>query len=425
MSKSLNLTITLLKRSGQEAKMFIAITVLISGLIFNFLNLMEFEKLTPGNLEERIMIISPLAVVLIVAFSVLYAANNYLIKVKAKEIGIEALSGISTFSLGFLLTVQTSILNGLGYLFGMILGIIISPIFNFLAMKEWIFQINMQSVMYMLMFFLLQTFTLGLINQGFGYRNEIIELLGISKKNQFISERYKKKLGLKHWIPVLATLSMVGLLFIPKETIEKLSEVSIFLFLIPILGAEYLFKSSFPLFLDKLKEKHYLSHKYYLIIISNIKTSIKKNEIVFESLLGIGAILPALMIIRPSGSIPQFFIFLSFILAILFITFLMIFKGMSSSLDEIQSLKQLRVLGYSKDEITKILRLKINIFYGILITIPLFITTVQMVFLVKNSDFSLGYGIIYVGVYILVYFLAVSITYIYSIREINKNLYMD
>lgn len=422
MSKSLNLTLTLLKRSGQEAKLFVIMTVLISGLVFNFLNLMEFEKLTPQTSEERILIMMPLAIVLVAAFSVLHQANEYLIKVKGNEIGIETLSGISTFSLGFLLTVQTSILNGMGYLFGMIIGIISSPIFNFIAMKEWVFQINMQSVVYMIIFFLMQTFTLGLINQGFGYRNEIVELLGISQKNQFVSERYEKKLELKNWLSIPITFSIVSIFFIPKEIIEGLSEISIILFYIPLLGGEYFFRSSLPLFLDKLKNKYFLNHKYYLIIINNVKMSIKKNRIIFDALLAIGAILPSLMIMDIHGTIAQFFVFLAFVLAIFFITFLLIFNGLSSSLDEIRVLKQLRVLGYSKKEIVKILKLKINIFYGILISIPLLFTTIQMIFLVKNSGFSLAYGLMYIGVYILVYFLAISITYIYSIKELNKDL---
>lgn len=422
MSKSLNLTLTLLKRSGQETRLFVIITVLISGLVFNFLNLMEFEELIPQIPAERVLIMGPLAIVLIVAFSVLHKANSYLIKIKAKEIGIEALSGISTFSLGFLLTIQTSILNGIGYFFGMIMGIIISPIFNFIGMRELIFQINIQSVIYMVIFFFMQTFMLGLINQGFGYRNEIIELLGVSKKNQFVLERYEKKLELKHWLSIPITLSIISIFFIPKEIIESLSEVSIIFFYIPLLGAEYFFRSSLPLFLDKLKGKYFFNHKYYLIIINNIKSSIKKNRIIFDALLGVGAILPSLMIMEVHGSIAQIFIFLAFILAICFITFLLIFNGLSSSLDEIQSLKQLRVLGYSKKEIVKILKLKINIFYGILISIPLLFTAVQIVFLVKNSGFSLAYGLIYVGIYMLVYFLAISITYMYSIREINKEI---
>ncbi|WP_297632055.1 hypothetical protein [uncultured Clostridium sp.] len=73
MSKSLDLTVTLLKRSGQETKLFVIITTLISALIFNFLNLMEADQFMVResiieNLAERGMIVYYLIIVLCVAF---------------------------------------------------------------------------------------------------------------------------------------------------------------------------------------------------------------------------------------------------------------------------------------------------------------------------------------------------------------------
>lgn len=427
MSKSLDLTVTLLKRSGQETKLFVIITTLISALIFNFLNLMEADQFMAGesiveNLAERGMIVYYLIIVLCVAFFVLLKANNYLIKVKGNEIGIEALSGISTFSLGFLLTVQTSILNFLGYLFGIILGIIISPIFNYIAFKEIIFQIDVSSFLYMIAFLLLQSFTLGLINQGFGYRNEITVLLGINDKSQFVAEVYDKKLRFKNLLSIPIMLSMFAVIFIPYEFVKESVEIGVFLFYIPVLGCIAFFNNFLPLYLDRLKEKKFLNHKYYLIIISNLKTSIKKNQIIFPFLLGVGTAFPVVMILREYTSASMFFNALAFVLSIIFITFLMVFNGLSTSLDEIKALKQLRVLGYSKKDIMYILKTKINIFYFILVTIPLIFNITLMTYLVKNLNFDIGYGCLYIGMYVIVFFITTLITYVYSVKELEKNL---
>ncbi|MGL5411623.1 hypothetical protein [Cetobacterium sp.] len=427
MSKSLNLTVTLLKRSGQETKLFVIITTLISALIFNFLNLMESDRFMvresiAENLFEKGMIAYYLIIVLCVAFFVLLKANNYLIKVKGNEIGIEALSGISTFSLGFLLTVQTSILNFLGYLFGIILGVIISPIFNYIAFKEFIFQIDASSFLYMIAFLLLQSFTLGLINQGFGYRNEITTLLGINDKSQFVAEVYDKKLRFKNFLSIPIMLSMFGVIFIPYEFIKESVEIGIFLFYIPVLGCISFFTSFIPLYLDRMKERRFLNHKYNLIIISNLKTSIKKNQIIFPFLLGVGTAFPMFMILREYTSASMFFNALAFVLSIIFITFLMVFNGLSTSLDEIKALKQLRVLGYSKKEIMYILKTKINVFYFILVTIPLIFNITLMVYLIRNLNFSIGYGCLYIGMYVVVFFITTVITYIYSVKELEKNL---
>ncbi|WP_297632058.1 hypothetical protein [uncultured Clostridium sp.] len=355
-------------------------------------------------------------------FFVLLKANNYLIKVKGNEIGIEALSGISTFSLGFLLTVQTSILNFLGYLFGIILGVIISPIFNYIAFKEIVFQIDVSSFLYMIAFLLLQSFTLGLINQGFGYRNEITVLLGINDKSQFVAEVYDKKLRFKNLLSIPIMLSMFAVIFIPYEFVKESVEIGVFLFYIPVLGCIAFFNNFLPLYLDRLKEQKFLNHKYHLIIISNLKTSIKKNQIIFPFLLGVGTAFPVVMILREYTSASMFFNALAFVLSIIFITFLMVFNGLSTSLDEIKALKQLRVLGYSKKDIMYILKTKINIFYFILVTIPLIFNITLMTYLVKNLNFDIGYGCLYIGMYVVVFFITTLITYIYSVKELEKNL---
>ncbi|MGL5415029.1 MAG: hypothetical protein ACRDAU_05165 [Clostridium sp.] len=422
MNKSIDLTLTLLKRSGYETRLFVCISALVSALIFNFTNLTLSSKLSTVPPVVNYTLTSFLIIILGMAFFVTFKANEYLNEVNSKEIGIKALSGISNFSLGFLLTIQISILNFLGYFLGIILGVIISPLFNLFIFKSFSIDLNLNAFIYMALFCILQSFVLGLINQGFGYRNDITVLLGLNDKAQFLSKRYDKKLKLKSYLSIPLMLSIILILFIPKDIVDSLGELILLVIYLPVIAAGIFFKSFIPLFLDNLKAKKYLNHKYFLIISNNLKTSLAKMFVVFSNFILIGVMFPTFMLMLESNHIINLFSSLSFIITIFLMTFLMIFTSLSSNFSEMKSLKSLIPLGYSKADLIYIMKTKILIFYFILTSIPLLFTTTLAVYLILYQGYSISLAIMYLCTYILIFIVSSVVTYLSSLRQLNSIL---
>ncbi|ENZ00466.1 hypothetical protein HMPREF1092_02633 [Clostridium thermobutyricum] len=421
MNNSIKLTLTLLKRSGKETSLFITILTLVSALILNFTNLTLIANEISTNSIETMLTSTLLIIILSVSFFVLYHANNYLIRIKSNELAIQVLSGASPYKLGFLLTIQTAILNCIGYCLGTILGIFISPILNIFIFGYFKFSISLNSLIYCFLFACLQTIILGLINQGFGYRNDIKALLGINEKKQFVSKRYEKTLKLKHYMCFVLMFSIFIIFFIPPDILKDLKELSSYIFMIPILGSLLFYNTFLPLYIDKIKKRKYLNHKTNIIVLSNFKTSLEKNKIVFLALLSISTSFPIIPILLEGSSLIFKFITLSFLVCILLVTFMIIFYGLSFLIDEIKALKTLIVLGYSKKDLLKIIKDKIFLLYGTLLVLPLFITSVYIAFLVLNLGFNLGLSLIFLGSYIGLFLISTSIIYVYGISLLNQN----
>ncbi|MGL4655861.1 MAG: hypothetical protein ACRCWM_08255 [Sarcina sp.] len=422
MNKGINLTLTLLKRSGYETRLFVCISALVSALVFNFTNLTLSSNISGMPALVNYVLTTFLIIVLGMAFFVTFKANEYLNEVNSKEIGIKALSGISNFSLGFLLTIQISILNFLGYFLGIILGVIISPLFNLFIFKSFSIELSLTAFIYMALFFLMQSFVLGLINQGFGYRNDITVLLGLNDKAQFLSKRYDTKLKLKSYLSIPLMLSIILILFLPKDIVDSLGELILLIIYLPVLAASVFFKSFIPLFLDNLKATKYLNHKYFLIIANNLKTSLAKMFVVFSNFIFIGVMFPTFMLTLKSDYTINLFSSLSFIITIFLMTFLMIFTSLSSNFSEMKSLKGLIPLGYSKADLIYIMKTKILIFYFILTSIPLFFTTTLAAYLILYQGYSISLAIMYLCTYILIFIVSSVVTYLSSLRQLNSIL---
>lgn len=421
MNTSIKLSLTLLKRSGKEATLFITILTLVSALIFNFTNITLIMQNISTDSIEKVLTTYLLFFILLISFFVLYNADNYFIRVKSDELALQVLSGASPYKLGFLLTIQITILNFIGYFLGTILGLLISPLFNLFSFGSFTFYISLNSIVYCFIFACLQAFALGLINQGFAYRNDIKVLLGMNDKIQFVSKRYEKTLKLKHYICFIFMFSIFIIIFIPANIFIEFKILISNLFVTPIFGCILFYNIFLPLYIDKVKKSKYLNHKTNIIALSNFKTSLEKNKIVFIVLLGISTLFPIIPMLIEGNSLISKFITLSFLVCISLITFMIIFYGLSSLIDEISTLKSLIVLGYSKEDLLKIVKSKIFLLYGTLLALPLSIISVYAVFLVLRLDFSLELALVFSGAYIALFLISTSIIYAYSIKLLNQN----
>lgn len=420
MNNSIKLTLTLLKRSGKETSLFITILTLVSALIFNFTNLTLISEVTYSNPSEKTILSYLLIFILGESLFVLYNADNYLTKIKSDEFALQVLSGASPYKLGILLTIQITILNIIGCTLGTILGIIISPLFYLFIFGKFGFYISLTTFLYCFIFACFQTIILGLVNQGFGYRNDIKVLLGINDKSQFTSNSFEETLKLKHYICFPLMFSVFILFFMSPNSITQIKDIISFLFLIPLIGGTLFYNKFLPLYIDKIKKTKYLNHKINVIVLSNFKTSLEKNKVVFQPLLVIGTAFPMIPILLEGTSLIYLFISLSFLICILLLTFMIIFYGLSTSIDEIKTLKSLIVLGYSKEDLLKIVKNKILLLYGTLLALPLFFTSVFTAFLVLYLDFSLGLSLIFIGSYIALFLISTSIIYSLSIKLLNR-----
>lgn len=411
-----------LMKSQRKDNIFYMITILVStALIFNMINILNVKGSGFNNIIERTILSMPILIIILLICFLIFYTNNYLSKLKAKEIAIQLLSGVNVFKLGISLAMQTSILTGVSYVLGLIIGLLLVPIFCLLAKSDGIYLLSSEAFIYSLLIMIVEFLFISVINIGYGYRNSITDLINDEERDSYIRDSSKKKgLSIKDFRFFIYTFLSLIFLFIPQDKMEENLTYILLIFCMTIYGSFQIINVFIPKYIDKMKNK-YFNNKIKIIAINNVKTKIIKNKII--SFLIFSTSVSVIFSMQVVSSFEKFNLYnrITFIINIVLIAFMIIYRGLYDATNEKNTLNSLILIGYKKSEIEDIIKTEFKYFYIAFLGVPFFMIFMYLMILLIKGILDIMFVFSYIVIYISIMSITVFLTYFFTIKIIQNN----
>ncbi|MDB2102271.1 MULTISPECIES: FtsX-like permease family protein [Clostridium] len=363
---------------------FYMITMTMSiAIIFVSFNIIYNEEIVPKRSYEYTILSILGVVVLSVLILFMIFANSYYLEDKYKEYGVITLSGKSTFEIFIIISVRNLIMSLVAILLGCILGYIINPIimrkvFQMINIENPTSYVCTQSLAITIIMTIVECLVVFLINSGQIYKKKIKELI-IKKKSSFIPNVKRSKMKMYIYI-IFYFIPLISLL-LPVSR-KDIAFVMLAAIVTSIFGIQGVVRYVIPNALADYKNKNFITDKIKLIIISNLYTSIKRS-----TSLVLMYIITAVVTIVVIGqyqeySVINIFALASFIFVVVILNFTIMYKFFIEAYRRKENFEQLRLLGYSYKEISKIILTEVIAYYFIVNILVLI--QITLVFLASN-----------------------------------------
>ena len=348
---------------------FYMITMTMSiAIIFVSFNIIYNEEIVPQRSYEYTILSILGAVVLSVLILFMIFANSYYLEDKYKEYGVITLSGKSTFEIFIIISVRNLIMSLVAILFGCILGYIINPIimrkvFQMINIENPTTYVCTQSLAITIIMTIVECLVVFLINSGQIYKKKIKELI-IKKKSSFIPNVKRSKM--KTYIYIIFYFIPLISLLLPVSR-KDIAFVMLAAIVTSIFGIQGVVRYVIPNALADYKNKTFITDKIKLIIISNLYASIKRS-----TSLVLMYIITAVVTIVVIGQYQEYSV----------INFTIMYKFFIEAYRRKENFEQLRLMGYSYKEISKIILFEV-IYYYFIVNI-LVLIQITLIFLASN-----------------------------------------
>ena len=354
---------------------FYMITMTMSiAIIFVSFNIIYNEEIVPQRSYEYTILSILGVVVLSVLILFMIFANSYYLEDKYKEYGVITLSGKSTFEIFIIISVRNLIMSLVAILLGCILGYIINPIimrkvFQMINIENPTSYVCTQSLAITIIMTIVECLVVFLINSGQIYK----------KKSSFIPNVKRSKMKMYIYI-IFYFIPLISLL-LPVSR-KDIAFVMLAAIVTSIFGIQGVVRYVIPNALADYKNKNFITDKIKLIIISNLYTSIKRS-----TSLVLMYIITAVVTIVVIGqyqeySVINIFALASFIFVVVILNFTIMYKFFIEAYRRKENFEQLRLLGYSYKEISKIILTEVIAYYFIVNILVLI--QITLVFLASN-----------------------------------------
>ncbi|WP_054199352.1 hypothetical protein [Clostridium baratii] len=411
-----------LMKSQRKDNIFYMITILVStALIFNMINILNIKGSGFNNIIERTILSMPVLIIILLICFLIFYTNNYLGKLKSKDIAIQLLSGVNVFKLGISLAMQSSILTFISYILGILFGLLLVPIFCLLAKSDGIYLLSSEAFIYSLLIMFVEFLFISVVNIGYGYRNSITDLINDEERDSYIRDNSKKRgLSIKDFRFFIYTFLSLIFLFMPQDKMEENLTYILLIFCLTIYGSIQIINVFIPKHVDKIKSK-YFNNKIKIIAINNVKTKIIKNKIISFLIFSISV--SVIFSMQVVSSFEKFNLYnrITFIINIVLIAFMIIYRGLYDATNEKNTLNSLILIGYKKSEIEDIIKTEFKYFYSAFLGAPfLMIFMYLMILLIKgilDGIFVLSYILIYISIMSITIF----ITYFFTMKVMENN----
>ena len=385
--------------------MFNAINISYNEVIYSDQN--EFIDVADGpdvgsNVSKPVRLIrTPIRVVqkgnlcillIVTAFFGVFCNINH-IKRKSKEIAFIISNGSSLVDVSRYLVY----VNGINYIIGATVGIIIGvatiPIFNkimyiSLGISGNIFNLNSSSILMALTYIGLQFFIVVVLNFGYVYRKEVTELM---KMESVISYKDNRNIKTPGFIFFIIYIWSIGMSFYAASIYqgENLAFVIAYTAMIGLYGV---IKYFIPRVLEIMKRKEFMYKNHRRVCWCNFLYSLR-NSIIY--LLGMVFIMSYFI-----KSIVNYWSFeglrgntiFDMICSSVVIGLCLVYSLLVDAGDKMNIYNQLRILGYRKKEIEKVINKESILFFvfGLFLSVSVTLSTIFV--LLARGIFSFSYG---------------------------------
>lgn len=414
--------IRMLKKDLIQCSFYILSMCCSIAVLFNMFNILYNENFTAKG-DSTYIIYSFIAVILlVVALIFIVFANLYFIYSKTKEFAIVVLSGRSVHELGFIILLQNIILGIIGSALGIIVGVLLLPlsnsiVYNFVGLQPELWHFSKMGVLTLVLIMGMQFILMVLVDMGYVYRREISELVRETNEGYDVDKRTVKVNPNVYLIGYL--LPIIVPIVVPMN-ISSRAGISLLLIIPSIAAIKGLFSFFIPQFILKLKEKIGAYDKVKLIALSNLHYSIRKASLLIITLVISISILTLLTLTSYDRPEIQIVCLATYIVIVVFIAITIVYKMLIEVINRKNVFKQVLLLGYTRKEISKIIRNEVIYFFGIVILIPNLQFGVLFLLSVLDNIMHLRDAAILLGGLTVTFLIAAIITYIAYSSIIKK-----
>ncbi|MGG7178753.1 hypothetical protein ACQPU1_14220 [Clostridium paraputrificum] len=420
---NLRFAIKMLYNDIKQCTFYIVSMIFSTAVIFNIFNLIYNKDFTNPDIEmslnlygttvnDSYLTFSIIALIVVCVGTLLSSfANMYFVYGKTKELAIAVISGRSVFSVGGILTIQNAILGFIGIAGGLILGLIMMPIINIVTYKSIGQPVNIMAFskmgfMITSVIIVLQFIMMVLVDVGYVYRREVVDLISDKK---IMYERDKRSIKAYGWIYIFLYFLPVGVFFSSASNRDKASSYAYAMY-IALIGMSGIIKYVLPQFIISIKRRKYVYSKIKLQSISNLHYSLRRANLLVI-ILAISASLLIQFICR-GKNMPQVISVTTaaFIVVILLMAITIVYRVFIEAINRKNTFKQLMLVGYTKKEIGTIIFQESTYLYLITLIVPLFHIIIMIVSNIKAGDITEGLGVLIIGTFLGTYLLSFIIS---------------
>jgi len=410
----------MLKKEMKQSVFYLVSMIFSTAIIFNNFNLLfnpDFK-----DKESAFILVTIGFVVLGAALLLIAVANLYFINGKIRLLSIALISGKTFYSVGMLLGIQKFVIGIIGGIAGIILGFATMPLTNIIAysaLGEAIkpMALSSEGILCTISILVIELIIMNLADVAYAYRMEIVDLLkGKNIKNHVKGISFPMKGGF-YWffylVPILC-------LFLPISIADKskLIPIAELLVLIATLG---IISTSIPQTIKNYKKKSCKFHKIKAVALSNLISSIEGSKyVIVYLLLSVTCLVMAFIDPETTGKV-RIVIMISYVVSTAIMAITIIYKVLIEAVDRKSSFKQLQLVGYTDNEINKVLSLEVFLLYCIIIVIPIVQILPMVICSVMAGNIPYILGIIMVSIYIGTF----GLTYIISLKGYKKMIFKN
>lgn len=425
------------KADFKNTKFYITLTTITVAFIFNIINMsynniytnkgLTYRKLVnevaysqsdPFYLDMPLEVIQRQNLLIVILITILFAAicNMNYIKKKSKEIAFMLANGCSISDI----TRYVIYLTGKCYLIAIAIGIpigfLLIPVFNtimnsILGRSGSLFTLNIEGLLISLVYVFMQFLTLVILNVAFIVRRNILDLMNVENTITFIDNRQIKIPGI--FFAILYALSILPSFFaINSSGIEKIPYLLVYVGVFAIYGMVRFF---IPKVINNMKKSSFMFKGCRSIYFSNFLYSLS-NSVIYIMALVLVLNYFTFNIIE-FGSFPgvkEMSIF-CIIYCCVVISLSLVYKLLTDNDDKMYIYNQLKILGYEKETICKIVKRESILMFSIALLLPIILISSVLFNYIINGVYSVILG----GSIISLIFMSLFISWFIS-SKINE-----
>lgn len=347
------------------------------------------------------------------------------IKRKSKEIAFLVSNGSSLTDVSRYLLYTNGRSYIIGSIGGVLLGICLIPLFNVIMytvsdiVNGPIFYMSIEGVGISLAFAFLQFILVVILNLGFTYRKEVIELMKVEKTVSLHDNRSFKTPGfiffLLFLIPIIMCVSGAGF--------QGVEIATYYLNYVGIVGLYGVIKYFIPEVVKKLNSKKLMYKGNRKIYVSNFLYSLKNSALY---LIGMVVCLNYFIYSIVDYSDLDGMVGSSLFCVIgasLVIGLALVYNLLVDANDKVYIYTQLKVLGYTKKEIKEIILKESILFFTVGLALPLSIIACSLITYVYVNVIALSVVAVIVSIIVIPLTIAGIVSYLVNIRKIMSLTY--
>ena len=328
------LSLISLKKDMSKSIFYFLTFLLTTIFIFSFFNL-TFNPYSGIHLgKDDTTFVTPIAVfVIVIAMLCVFLANNFYVSNKGKEISIILMSGASIYQLGFYLFLQVFTIMLCAIPLGLILGYLLIPTIS------------------------------SMLNLGYCVRSTI---------NSMIHDKNKIDLsGLKG--PQITSKVFIILYFVPMVLFLFVKDSTSYMFiaLFGLIGISGLIKKVLPEYIRKRQKNQSLENSVDLIAYGFFHSDLQKIfSLLLISLLS-SVLLTCITVYTLKQPLVSMVALMSYVSVMILMALTIVFKIGMELYKRKGNFENLCCLGFSIEQLKKIIKKEMICFYGVILLLPL------------------------------------------------------